>query len=177
MFTALVLIAGYDALLFPLNNGQEPEPELLFVCPAPSAPQFGTLKCNYDLFSLHCTSECDAGYLFEDGSHQFTGICDLFVGKAIPNTPNCVKIIPQTSLSQTTVATSSAIVSSATADCVRTLTDCFGRRPGDYAYCDNCRMFATCAGSGFYVRNCPEIAVFDPTVDKCLDYSPNACKA
>lgn len=60
--------------------------------------------------------------------------------------------------------------------CIRSLNDCFAVPEGDYAYCDNCRMFATCATSGFYVRNCPGIAVFDASVDRCVDYSKTACR-
>lgn len=58
---------------------------------------------------------------------------------------------------------------------MRTLGDCFGKPAGDYAYCENCRMFATCAGSGFYVRPCPGITVFDASVDQCIDSSTTAC--
>lgn len=65
---------------------------------------------------------------------------------------------------------------SSSGTCISTLSDCFGRRSGDYAYCDNCRMYATCASSGFYVRNCPGIAVFDAGLDKCVDYSESACR-
>jgi len=68
------------------------------------------------------------------------------------------------------------VLPAASSDCIRTISDCLGREAGDYAYCDDCRKYATCAGSGFYVRDCPIISVFDPYIDKCVDYSANACK-
>ena len=58
--------------------------------------------------------------------------------------------------------------------CVRTLDDCFNRFPKDYQYCDDCRMYASCAASGLYVRRCPGISVFDSLQDRCVDHS-NTC--
>ncbi|XP_052806207.1 uncharacterized protein LOC128235425 [Mya arenaria] len=168
---ATSLFLGANALLFPLNNGGEPEPELLFACPAPKAPQFGSLKCEYSLFDLKCTATCDNGFQFEDGNHSMMGSCDLFTGNNMPALLKCVRIgILYPTLPLPTVRPSNS------GNCLRSLSDCFGLQSGDYAYCDNCRMFATCAGSGFYVRNCPALSVFDAVYDKCVDYSASACK-
>ena len=75
----------------------------------------------------------------------------------------------------TTDSTPVTVQPSTAGSCVKSLNDCFGVPEGDYAYCENCRMFATCATSGFYVRNCPGIAVFDAAQDKCVKYSRSAC--
>ncbi|KAH3868493.1 uncharacterized protein LOC127867797 [Dreissena polymorpha] len=174
MFTFLIaslLVVGSRALLFPLNNGQEPEPELLFACPAPNPPKYGSLNCSYSMFSMTCTARCDGQFQFEDGRHSHTATCDLFEGQPIKSFNDCVRIgIVSPTLPPTTARPTSS------GNCVRSLTDCFSLPAGDYPYCENCRMFATCAGSGFYVRNCPGIAVFNYLTDRCEDYSTTACR-
>ncbi|XP_053372690.1 uncharacterized protein LOC128546316 [Mercenaria mercenaria] len=179
LVTVALFVFGTDALLFPMNNGNEPEPELIFACPPPIVPQFGSIRCDYGIFEMNCTAQCNNGFQFEDGSHSASVKCDLFEGKSTPDLQKCVRIgvlHPSTDAPTAPTGTGVTGVPSTAKNCIRNLTDCFGIPSGDYAYCDNCRMFATCAGSGFYVRNCPGIAVFNAALDRCQDNSPTSCR-
>ncbi|XP_060565032.1 uncharacterized protein LOC132724225 [Ruditapes philippinarum] len=131
------------------------------------------------MFEMNCSAMCNNGFQFEDGSHTATVKCDLFEGKSTPDIQKCVRIGGV--VTDAPVVTDIPIgsitgVPSTAKNCVRSLNDCFSVPAGDYAYCENCRMFATCAGSGFYVRNCPGISVFNAALDRCQDNSPTSCR-
>merc|ERR1712137_947289 len=89
---ASILLCGANAILFPSTLLNGPEPELLFVCPAPAAPAFGLIKCDYDLFDLTCTASCSAGFRFSNGASQATVYCNLFDGGfTSQEVPKCVQ--------------------------------------------------------------------------------------
>lgn len=62
-----------------------------------------------------------------------------------------------------------------TTGCVKSFSDCKGKKEGDYPNCQGCGYYITCAASGVWARPCPRNLKFDDNTKTC-EYRSSTCK-
>ncbi|XP_056010042.1 uncharacterized protein LOC130051686 [Ostrea edulis] len=170
LLVALTVFSGSvitsDALLFSIIGLNPPhlDPFLATRCIPLRSATNAKVKCAYKASQLICTQTCNNGFALADGTRTSSLTCDTY---------NMWKNGMEFQMCR---ATGGGMVTqpstgTQTGNCrqINSVKDC--PSDGDFAACNRCDHFISCAPDGAFLRRCPPTTFWDDIAKQCLTKS------